>query len=68
MINAKEKETLRSRLADRSSTSGKKLTPEQREQLVRDFIEDPTLTIAEIARRYGIRPISARYLLHSRAR
>lgn len=47
---------------------GPKLTPEQRDQLVRDWLADERVTKADLARRYGITPQATSYLLRRAAR
>ncbi len=58
---------LRYKLAVRTH-SGPKLTPEQRKELIDSFVSDPEITIADLARKYGIAHQSVAYLLKRAAR
>ena len=69
MLSGTEKERLRARLAERSAASGNaahRLSPEEREALVREFM-DGKMSIKQIAAKYGIARQSARYLIRTRA-
>lgn len=50
------------KLATRNSSP--KLTKGQRQQLVKDYLSDPGITMTEVARKYGVSPPSAHYLIH----
>lgn len=58
-----ERKALRARLAARSRPTQAKLTPEERIALVRDFLQDGSVSLAAVARKYGITRQSAHYLV-----
>lgn len=68
MLKDHEVRTLRAKLASLPpANTAHKLSPELRESLVRDYIETD-ITITALARKYGVTPQSARYLIVSRSR
>lgn len=62
MLDQSETELLSRKLAARSRATGRKLTPEQRTQLVKDFIAED-LSMAALAKRYGVTPQTVAYHL-----
>lgn len=67
-IDKDEAKDLRDILNNRAPAGTEhKLTPEQRTALVREFIADPTRSIASLGRHWGVSPAAVRYLLRSRA-
>lgn len=62
-LSTKEIKALSRKMASRSRPTQARLTPAQRLQMVKDYLEDPKVSIAEIARRYGVSPQTAKYHL-----
>lgn len=62
-LSDKERRALDRKMTSRSRATHARLTPDQRIQMVKDYLNDPDLSIAEIARRYGVTPQTATYHL-----